>query len=128
MLVTAIRVYQQGRELSEAELRAAASVGGDVRTQTVQINGKAVLEAACIGGSKNSLLPLIEAQTTGISPLALGLEGYEEARTPEGDRVLPAGLVVQERAEPLRGQVDSRQLRMALSSLSTLKRNLVGSR
>jgi hypothetical protein len=30
------------------------------------------------------LPPLIEPQLTGISPLALGLEGYEEAQTPEG--------------------------------------------
>jgi hypothetical protein len=28
--------------------------------------------------------PLIEPQLTGISPLALGLEGYEETKTPEG--------------------------------------------
>ena len=28
--------------------------------------------------------PLIEPQLTGISPLALGLEGYEEARIPGG--------------------------------------------
>ena len=28
--------------------------------------------------------PLIEPQLTGISPLAVGLEGYEEARTPQG--------------------------------------------
>jgi hypothetical protein len=37
-----------------------------------------------MGGSKESLPPLIEPQLTGISPLALRLEDYEEARTPEG--------------------------------------------
>jgi hypothetical protein len=35
-------------------------------------------------GRKESLPPLIEAQLTGISPPALGLEGYEETRSPEG--------------------------------------------
>ena len=84
MLLTVVRVYQQGRKLSEAELRAAVGVVGDVRTQIVQINGKAVRQAVCMGGSKESLPPLIEPQLTGISPLSLGLEGYEEMRTASG--------------------------------------------
>ena len=84
MLLTVVRVYQQGRKLSEAELRSAPGVVGDVRTQVVHINGRAIRQAVCMGGSKESLPPLIEPQLTGISPLALGLEGYEEARTPEG--------------------------------------------
>jgi len=84
MLLTVVRVYQQGRKLSEAKLRAAVGVVGDVRTQIVQINGKAVRQAVCMGGSKESLPPRIEPQLTGISPLALGLEGYEEAQTAEG--------------------------------------------
>jgi hypothetical protein len=84
MLLTVVRVYQQGRKLSEAELRTAVGVVGDVRTQTVQINGKALRQAVCMGGSKESLPPLIEPQLTGISPLALGLEGYEEVKAPEG--------------------------------------------
>jgi len=84
MLLTVVRVYQQGRKLSEAQLRAAPGVIGDVRTQIVQINGKAVRQAVCMGGSKESLPPLVEAQLTGISPLALGLEGYEEAGTAAG--------------------------------------------
>jgi hypothetical protein len=49
MLLIVVRVYQQGRKLSEAELRAAAGVIGDVRLQTVQINGEAVLQAVCMG-------------------------------------------------------------------------------
>ena len=84
MLLTVVPVYQQGRKLSEAELRAAVGVVGDVRTQVVQIDGKAIRQAVCMGGSKESLPPLIEPQLTGISPLALGLEGYEEAQTPDG--------------------------------------------
>jgi hypothetical protein len=84
MLLTVVRVYQQGRKLSEAELRAAVGVVGDVRTQIVQINGKAIRQAVCMGGSKESLPPLIEPQLTGISPLALGLEGYEEISTASG--------------------------------------------
>ena len=84
MLLTVVRVYQQGHKLSERELREAEGVVGDVRTQVVQIEGRAVRQAVCMGGSKESLPPLIEPQLTGISPLALGLEGYEEAKTPEG--------------------------------------------
>ncbi len=81
MLLTVVRVYQQGRKLTEAELRAAVGVVGDVRTQIVQINGKAIRQAVCMGGSKKSLPPLIEPQLTGMSPQSLGLEGYEEMRT-----------------------------------------------
>ena len=84
MLLTVVRVYQQGRKLSEAELRAAVGIVGDVRLQTVQINGKAVLQAVCMGGSKESLPPLIEPQLTGLSPQSLGLEGYEEVKTADG--------------------------------------------
>jgi hypothetical protein len=84
MLLTVVRVYQQGRKLSEAELRAGVGVVGDVRTQIVHVNGRDIRQAVCMGGSKESLPPLIEPQLTGISPLALGLEGYEEARTPGG--------------------------------------------
>jgi hypothetical protein len=84
MLLTVVRVYQQGRKLSEAELRAAVGIVGDVRTQIVHIDGRAIRQAVCMGGSKESLPPLIEPQLTGISPLALGLEGYEKAQTAEG--------------------------------------------
>src|SRR5580765_4865636 len=84
MLLTVVRVYQQGRKLSEAELCAAVGVVGDVRTQIVHVDGRAIHQAVCVGGSKESLPPLIEPQLTGISTLALGLEGYEEAQTPKG--------------------------------------------
>jgi hypothetical protein len=73
-----------GRKLSEKELRSAEGVLGDVRTHTVLINGKEIHKAVCMGGSTEALPPLIEPQLTGISPLALGLEGYEEAQTPGG--------------------------------------------
>jgi hypothetical protein len=33
-------------------------------------------------GSKEPLPPLIEPQLTGLSPLGLGLDGYEEEQTP----------------------------------------------
>jgi len=49
-----------------------------------------------MGQTTATLRALIEPQLTGISPLALGLEGYEEAQTRRGDRVLPSGLVVQD--------------------------------
>src|SRR5580765_4369400 len=84
MLLTVVRVYQQGRKLSEKELRSAEGVVGDVRTQTVQINGRDVYQAICMGQTTYNLPPLIEPQLTGISPLALGLEGYEEMRTASG--------------------------------------------
>ena len=84
MLLNVVRVYQQGRKLTEAELRAAAGVVGDVRIHTVQVNGREIRQAVCMGGSKESLPPLIEPQLTGMSPQSLGLEGYEEALTAAG--------------------------------------------
>jgi len=84
MLLTVVRVYQHGRKLSEKELRSAEGVLGDVRTHTVLINGKEVHKAVCMGGSTEVLPPLIEPRFTGMSPLALGLEGYEEVKTPDG--------------------------------------------
>ena len=84
MLLTVVRVYRQGRKLSEAELRAAVGVVGDVRTQIVHINGRPIRQAVCMGGSMEALPPLFEPHFTGMSPLALGLEGYEEVKTPEG--------------------------------------------
>ena len=84
MLLTDVRVYDHGRKLSEKELRSAPGVVGDVRTHSVLINGKEVCQAVCMGGSKPALPPLIEPRFTGMSTLALGLEGYEEARTPAG--------------------------------------------
>jgi hypothetical protein len=85
MLLSVVRVYQQGRRLSEAELRTAQGVLGDVRLQVERsIEGKSVRKAVCIDGCKEALPPLIEPQLTGMSPLALGLEGYEEAQTADG--------------------------------------------
>ena len=74
MLLTVVRVYQKGRKLSEAELRSAEGVVGDVRIHVVQnADGRSIRQAVCMGGSKESLPPLLEPQLTGISPLALGL-------------------------------------------------------
>jgi hypothetical protein len=77
-------IRNKGRKLTEKELRAAEGIVGDVRTQTVHINGRDVYQAVCMGQTTANLPPLIEPQLTGISPLALGLEGYEEVKTPEG--------------------------------------------
>ena len=84
MLLTVVRVYDRGRKLSEKELRSAEGVVGDVRTYSVLLNGKEVHKAVCMGGSTEVLPPLIEPRFTGVSPLALSLEGYEEVQTPAG--------------------------------------------
>ena len=62
MLFTVVLAYDRGRKLSEKELRSADGVVGDVRTQIVQIDGRAVRQAGCMGGSKESLSPLFESQ------------------------------------------------------------------
>ena len=62
MLLCVVRVYQHGHKLTEAELRAAVGIVGDVRTQIVHIDGRAIRQAVCMGGSKESLPPLIEPQ------------------------------------------------------------------
>jgi len=84
MLLTVVRVYDRGRKLSEKELRSAEGVVGDVRTQTVTINGRDVYQAVCVTLTMESLPTLFEPRFTGMSPLALGLEGYEEVKTPNG--------------------------------------------
>jgi hypothetical protein len=84
MLLTVVRVYDRGRKLSEKELRSGEGVVGDVRTHTVVLNEREVCQAVCMGGSTQALPPLIEPRFTGMSTLALGLEGYEEVRTPAG--------------------------------------------
>lgn len=48
ILLTVVRVYDRGRKLSEEELRSAEGVVGDLRTQTVQINGRDV-SGHCMG-------------------------------------------------------------------------------
>jgi hypothetical protein len=84
MLLSVVRVYDKGRKLSESELRSAVGVVGDVRTQTVHINVRDVDQAVCMGQTTANLPPLVEPRLTGMSPLALGLEGYEEVKTPGG--------------------------------------------
>jgi hypothetical protein len=85
MLLTVVRVYQQGRKLTEAELRSAEGVVGDVRIHVIQTpDGRAVRQAICMGGSTQSLPALIEPQLTGMSVQSLGLEGFEEAQTASG--------------------------------------------
>ena len=84
MLLTVVLVYQHGPKLSERELRSAEGVVGDVRTQTVLVNGREVNQAICMGQTTSNLPPLLEPHFTGMSPLALGLEGYEEVKTPAG--------------------------------------------
>ena len=52
MLLTVVWVYQQGRKLSENDLRSAEGVAGDVRTHSVLINGKEVHKAVCMAGAR----------------------------------------------------------------------------
>ena len=85
MLFYVVRLYHQGRRLPEAELRAAESVHGDVHIHFDRFaDGRSVHKAVCLDGAREALPALMEPQLTGISSLSLGLEGYEEARTPEG--------------------------------------------
>ena len=56
MLLTAVRVYKQGRKLSEAELRTAMGVVGDVRIHVVQAqNGRSVRQAICMALTTEAL-------------------------------------------------------------------------
>ena len=64
MLLSVALVYQEGRKLTEAELRAAGAIVADVRTQIVEINGKAIRRAVRMGtdylrrrGTMRSLAP-----------------------------------------------------------------------
>jgi len=85
MRLYVVRVYHRGLKLSERELRTADGVLGDVRIQIVQQpDGRSVREAICMGQTMHELPRLLEPQLAGISTLALGLEGYEEARTASG--------------------------------------------
>src|SRR5262249_49666049 len=78
------RVYHRGLKLSERELRREEGIWGDVRMQIVQnSDGRSVREAICVGLTKSELPRLLEPQLSGISTLALGLEGYE-AKTADG--------------------------------------------
>jgi hypothetical protein len=66
-------------------LRSAEGVVGDVRIQIVQKpDGRSVRRAICMALTTGALPPLFEPQLTGISTLALGLEGYEETQTAGG--------------------------------------------
>jgi hypothetical protein len=85
MLLYVVRLYHQGRRLSEPELRAAQGVQGDVHTHFDRFaDGRSLHKAVCLDGSREALPALMEPQLTGISSLSLGLEGYEEARTADG--------------------------------------------
>ena len=85
MRLSVVRVYQQGRKLSERELRTAEGVVGDVRIHVVQTHdGRSVRQAILMALTSEALPPLIEPELTGISTLALGLEGYEEVTTADG--------------------------------------------
>jgi len=85
MRLSVVRVYQQGRKLSERELRSAERVAGDVRIHVVQTqDGRSVRQVISMALTTEALPPLFEPQITGISTLALGLEGYEEVKTADG--------------------------------------------
>jgi hypothetical protein len=85
MLLYVVRLYHQGRRLTEPELRAAQSVHGDVHIHFDRFaDGRSLNKAVCFDGTREALPALMEPQLTGISSLSLGLEGYEEARTADG--------------------------------------------
>ncbi len=85
MLLIVVRVYQQGRKLSERELRNAVGIVGDVRIHVERFtDGRSVRKAVCFIGTTEAIPALIEPQLTGISSLSLGLEGYEEMSTASG--------------------------------------------
>ena len=84
MLLSVVRVYEQGRSLSERELRNAVGVVGDVRIHVVQTpDGRSVRQAICMDLTTQALPPLIDPQLTGMSPQSLGLE-REEVLTAKG--------------------------------------------
>jgi hypothetical protein len=85
MRLYVVRVYQQGRKLSDWEILHAEGVIGGVRMQTVQHgDGRDVREAISIDLTTQWLPRLLEPQLVGISTLALGLEGYEEKQKQDG--------------------------------------------
>ena len=57
MRLDVVRVYHQGRKLSEAELRSAEGVVGDVRIHVVQTqDGRSVRQAICMALPRNRCL------------------------------------------------------------------------
>ena len=88
MIFRVVRCYDHGRRISDKELRHAPGVIGDVRMhQEGQFlsDKPSVHAATCSDGGVNKLLPdLLEPRVTGFSPLAFGLEGFEEHETPHG--------------------------------------------
>lgn len=100
MLLAVVRVYQQGRKLSERDLRNAVGVVGDVRIQVVQAqDGRPVRQATCTALTTEGLPALIEAQLTGMIPVSLRLEGFEEVQTTGGVVFYRQGLAVQDAIE-----------------------------
>ncbi len=73
------------RKLSDRELRDAAGIVGDVRIHVERFtDGRSVRKAVCIGGTTEALPALIKPELAGMSPLSLGLEGFEEIQTASG--------------------------------------------
>ena len=97
MLLTVVRVYQQGRKLSEKELRSAEGVVGDVRTHSVLINRKDVHKGRLYGREHGSTSAADRTEVYWDEyPCAWSgrLRGREDSR---GNRVLPPRLVVRPR-------------------------------
>jgi hypothetical protein len=58
MLLSVVRVYQQGRRLSGCELRTAVGIVGDVRIHVERsIDGRSIRKAICMDGYKEACLP-----------------------------------------------------------------------
>jgi hypothetical protein len=72
-----IRMYRDGRRLSDEEMRSATGVVADVRVQTVQ-RGTRVVSDALMTECPNPYPRLLEPRWAGIAVLALGIEGFEE--------------------------------------------------
>jgi hypothetical protein len=84
MLLTVVRVYHQGRNYPSASCAKPKALQATCARRSFRSREERSGQAVCLDGNKESLPPLIEPQLTGISPLALGLEGHEGARTQDG--------------------------------------------
>jgi hypothetical protein len=77
-----IRMYRDGQQPSDNDLRTAVGIVGDVRAQAITRGARIALIPECA-----NLYPrLIEPRLAGVATGALGIEGFEEiARRKGGD-------------------------------------------
>ena len=72
-----IRLYQDGRRLSDKEIRTAVGVVADVRMHTV-MRGTRVVSEAVMADCPRPYPLLVEPRLSGVAVLALGIEGFEQ--------------------------------------------------